>query len=153
MSFVIWNRHPDKRRGELTIVKKLKPWQDIVLIAGIAIWTAGVGYLLTFIDVQGGILANSNITVKNVLCYLDACASAVGVVNGVFILLRYREQWIAWYIVAILETVINIMVGQWILLVLKLGYLTNTTYGYIKWTQYIKTHTAEIEEDAKRAVL
>ena len=94
-----------------------------------------------------------NITVKNVLCYLDACASAVGVVNGVFILLRYREQWIAWYIVAIRETVINIMVGQWILLVLKAGYLTNTTYGYIKWTKYIKTHTAEIEEDTKRSVL
>ena len=26
------------------------------------------------------------------------------------------------------------------LLVLKAGYLTNTTYGYIKWTQYIKAH-------------
>ena len=153
MSFVIWNRHPDKRQGELTIVKKLKPWQDFALLAGIAVWTVGVGYLLTFIDVQGGIVASSNIMVKNVLCYLDACASAVGVVNGVFILLRYREQWIAWYIVAILETVINIMVGQWILLVLKAGYLTNTTYGYIKWTKYIKTHSTEIEEDTKRSVL
>ena len=36
------------------------------------------------------------------------------------------------------------MAGQWILLVLKAGYLTNTTYGYIKWTQYIKQHNAAI---------
>jgi nicotinamide mononucleotide transporter len=24
-----------------------------------------------------------------------------------------------------------------------LGYLTNTTYGYIKWTKYIKSHKEE----------
>ena len=60
-----------------------------------------------------------------------------------FILLRYREQWIAWYLVALLETVINILAGQWILLVLKAGYLTNTTYGYIKWTKYIKKHQTD----------
>lgn len=77
---------------------------------------------------------------KNIVCYIDACASAVGIANGVFILLRYREQWIAWYICSALETVINILAGQWILLVLKVGYLTNTTYGYIKWTKYIREH-------------
>ena len=150
ISFVVWNKHPDRQQEELTVVKSLKPWQDVLLVLGIAVWTVGVGYALTFIDVQGGILANSNVTVKNVICYLDACASAVGIANGVFILLRYREQWIAWYIVAILETVINIMTGQWILLVLKAGYLTNTTYGYIKWTKYIRTHREEIAADAKR---
>ena len=32
------------------------------------------------------------------------------------------------------------MAGQWVLLVLKAGYLTNTTYGYIKWNKYIKEH-------------
>ena len=149
MSFVIWNRHPDREQKELTIVKKLKPWQDVLLVLGIAVWTAGVGYALTFIDIEGGILANSNMFIKNLICYLDACASAVGIANGVFILLRYREQWIAWYIVAILETVINIITGQWILLVLKAGYLTNTTYGYIKWTKYIKTHKETIEADRR----
>ena len=63
----------------------------------------------------------------------------MGVVNGVFILLRLREQWIAWYLCAALEAVINILSGQFVLLILKLGYFTNTTYGYIKWTKYIKS--------------
>ena len=71
---------------------------------------------------------------------LKEFASVVGIANGVFILLRYREQWIAWYISAILEMVINILAGQYMLLALKIGYLTNTTYGYIKWTKYIKEH-------------
>ena len=54
-----------------------------------------------------------------------------------------REQWIAWYICAALEAVINILSGQYVLLILKLGYFTNTTYGYIKWTKYIKSHQEE----------
>ncbi len=137
ISFVMWHRHPDKQKEELTVVKKLTWWQDLVLIAAIAVWTVGVGYLLTLIEVDGGIFA-TNLEFERIVCYLDAAASAVGIANGLLILFRYREQWIAWYIVAILETVIDIMAGQWILLVLKVGYLTNTTYGYIKWTQYIR---------------
>ena len=72
--------------------------------------------------------------------YIDACASAVGIANGLFIFFRLREQWIAWYICALLEAIINILSGQYVLLILKLGYFTNTTYGYIKWSNYIKTH-------------
>ena len=139
ISFVLWHRHPDRQKEELTVVKKLNWWQDLLIMLAIAVWTVGVGYLLTLIEVEGGIFAN-NVMLKNIVCYIDACASAVGIANGLLILFRYREQWIAWYIVAILETVINIIAGQWILLILKLGYLTNTTYGYIKWTQYIRHH-------------
>lgn len=142
ISFVLWHRHPDKQKEELTVVKKLTWWQDIIIVAAIAVWTVGVGYLLTLIEVEGGIFAN-NVAYKNIACYLDACASAVGIANGLLILFRYREQWIAWYICSIIETVINIMAGQWILLVLKVGYLTNTTYGYIMWTKYIRKHKAE----------
>jgi nicotinamide mononucleotide transporter len=66
-------------------------------------------------------------------------------------LLRYREQWIAWYLVTAIEIVLNIMAGQWILLVLKVGYLTNTTYGYMKWSKYIKTHKKENENKLETA--
>ncbi len=138
ISFFTWQKHKDKKEENLTQVRKLTWWQDIILVAGIAVWTVVVGYLLSLID-YNGILSYSKV-IQDVGGYLDACASAVGIANGVFILLRYREQWICWYIVTFLEIALNIMAGQWILLVLKAGYLTNTTYGYIKWTKYIKSN-------------
>lgn len=138
ISFINWSKHPDKKEEELTKVRKLSGWAEIAVIAGIVVWTIGVGYLLTLID-MGTELFNGNRTLEVIVCYLDACASAVGIANGMFILLRYREQWIAWYISTLLETAINIISGQYILLVLKAGYLTNTTYGYIKWTKYIRS--------------
>ncbi len=145
ISFINWSRKPDKEDAELTKVRTLKGWQEVVILIGIAVWTIGVGYLLTLIDIGTDIFGGNDV-LANVVCYLDACASAVGIVNGLAILFRFREQWIAWYVEAILETVINILSGQYILLVLKAGYLTNTTYGYIKWTKYIKEHPEVMEE-------
>lgn len=147
ISFVQWHKNRDMEKEELTVVKKLTPKQDVFVVLGIIVWTVVIGYFLTFIEVSGGIFAN-NVLYKNIACYMDACVSAVGIANGLFILFRYREQWIAWYISAIIETVINIMAGQWLLLVLKAGYLSNTTYGFIKWTKYINNRTkkANIEK-------
>lgn len=139
ISFVNWHRHPDQTEKELTQVRTLRGWQEILLLLAIGVWTVGIGYLLTKFSPEYGILADNPI-MENVVCYLDACCSAVGIANGLFILFRYREQWFAWYLSAILETAINIISGQWVLLVLKAGYFTNTTYGYIKWTKYIKEH-------------
>lgn len=139
ISFINWHQHPDKQEDELTVVRKLSGLAEAAVIAGIIVWTVGVGYFLTTLDI-GTDLFGGNETLEVIVCYLDACASAVGIANGVFILLRYREQWIAWYLSSFLETAINILSGQYVLLVLKAGYITNTTYGYIKWTKYIKNH-------------
>lgn len=138
ISFISWHRHGDQEEKELTEVRKLSGKQEVIVITAIFVWTIVVGYFLTRLEING--LLSENPTMETLVCYLDACVSAVGVANGLFILFRYREQWIAWYISTILETVINIISGQWVLLVLKAGYLTNTTYGYIKWTKYIRKH-------------
>lgn len=146
-SFINWHKHPDRQDDDLTKVRKLSGLAQVLIIAGIFIWTAGIGYLLTMLDFGTDLFAG-NETLEVIVCYLDACVSAVGICNGVFILLRIREQWIAWFIDAILEGIINILSGQYVLLILKLGYLTNSTYGYIKWTKYIKEHK-EAAEDKK----
>jgi len=148
VSFVNWSKHPDDSEEELTVVRKLSGKAEVAIIAGIIVWTVGIGYLLTRYT-MGTELFNGNRDLEVIVCYLDACASAVGICNGLFILFRLREQWIAWYISTFLETAINIMAGQWVLLVLKAGYLTNTTYGYIKWTKYIKEHPQIIEREKK----
>ena len=147
ISFFNWNRkkNTDAEQDELTKVRTLKGWQEIVIIVGIAVWTVVVGYFLSGLDITSELFGGNDL-LADVVCYIDACASAVGIVNGLAILFRFREQWIAWYICSILEAVINILAGQYVLLVLKVGYLTNTTYGYLKWTKYIKEHPELMEE-------
>ncbi len=145
LSFVNWNKKKDNDEEELTKVRTLRGWQEVLVVLGIVVWTAGIGYLLTMLDF-GTDLFGGNRTLEVIVCYLDACASAVGVVNGLAILFRFREQWIAWYIEALLETVMNVLAGQYVLLILKAGYFSNTTYGYIRWSKYIKEHPGVAEE-------
>lgn len=141
ISFFMWSKHKDKECEELTVVRSLKPWQTLLVVLAIIIWTVGIGYVFAAFGPETDFYDND--TIIKIIAYVDACASAVGIANGLFILFRFREQWIAWYICTFLETAINILSGQWVLLVLKAGYLTNTTYGYIKWTKYIKEHSKQ----------
>ena len=141
LSFVNWTKHKDDKEDELTMVRRLKGYQEVLVILAIVVWTACVGYFLSGLDIATDFIQNR--TLELWIIYLDACASAVGIANGLFIFFRLREQWIAWYICAFLEAIMNILAGQYVLLILKLGYFTNTTYGYIKWSRYIKTHKEE----------
>jgi nicotinamide mononucleotide transporter len=142
ISYINWTRHKDEQEDELTAVRRLKGWQELLVIAGIAVWTIVVGYFISGLDIKTDFFGG-NENLERWIIYIDACASAVGIANGLFIFFRLREQWIAWYICAALEAAINIMTGQYVLLVLKLGYFTNTTYGYIKWSRYINSHAEE----------
>ncbi len=139
ISFINWSKHKDDEDDDLTIVRKLKGYQEVLVLSAIVIWTLIVGYIVGCLDVETS-LFDGNDFLEDLVIYLDACASAVGICNGIFIYLRLKEQWVAWYICALLELVINILSGQFILIILKIGYLTNTTYGYIRWERYIKEH-------------
>lgn len=138
ISYINWSKHKDEEEDELTMVRKLKGYQEVLVIVGIFVWTVVVGYFISGLDIATDFYTNK--TLETWIIYIDACASAVGIANGLFIFFRLREQWIAWYICAALEAVINILSGQYVLLILKLGYFTNTTYGYIKWSKYIREH-------------
>lgn len=138
LSYINWSKHKDECEDELTIVRRLKGYQEVLVILAIIVWTVVVGYFISGLDIKTDFINNRSLEIA--VAYIDACASAVGIANGLFIFFRFREQWIAWYICSALEMIINIMSGQYVLLILKIGYFTNTTYGYLKWTKYIKTH-------------
>ena len=141
ISYINWSKHKDDEENELTVVRKLRGYQEVLVIIGIIVWTFVIGYLISGLNIATDFYNNE--LLETFIIYIDACASAVGIANGLFIFFRLQEQWISWYICAFLEAVINIISGQYVLLVLKLGYFTNTTYGYIKWSRYIKEHTTE----------
>ena len=141
ISYINWSKHKDDEENELTVVRKLKGYQEVLVIIGIIVWTFVIGYLISGLNIATDFYNNE--LLETFIIYIDACASAVGIANGLFIFFRLQEQWIAWYICAFLEAIINIISGQYVLLVLKLGYFTNTTYGYIKWSRYIKEHSIQ----------
>lgn len=122
-SFIAWHKNPDEKEEVVTKVKRLNWWQDILMVGGIFAFGFGVGYLLTLIPGAED-------------TYLDAFVSAVGMSNGILLLLRFNEQWIAWFITLILDAALYIVSGSYIMLITIAAMLVNTIYGFIKWLIY-----------------
>ncbi len=133
-SFVNWTKHPDAKDEIVTEVKRLTWWQDILMLLGILAFGFGVGYILTLIPGAED-------------TYPDAFVSAVGMANGILLLLRYNEQWIAWIITLILDAVLYIISGSYIMLITVFAMMVNTIYGFVKWLIYIKHHEKEQKQE------
>ena len=138
--FAIWDKRKDKDETVLTQVKKVNYKKELGIFVIVLAVSVGVGVLFTCI----GFIAEG----LSDYWYLDSIANTFSVCNGIFLILRYREQWIAWLGTAIAEAIMWCLSGQFIMLVMSLGYLMNSTYGFIKWTMYIKKHKTEEQTPA-----
>lgn len=124
-SFVKWKKNPDVNNETITKVKRLSWWQDLLIVYGIMVFSVLVGYLLTFIPECED-------------TYLDAFVSALGMANGVLLLLRYNEQWYAWFAYLIFDAILWIISGHYVMLITIVAMLINTIYGFVKWLKYTK---------------
>lgn len=150
ISFFRWNKFKDAQKTELTIVKKLNWWQCVLIMIGVAGFACLWGFLLSpWIE---GLLDGTNTAELEVDYFVEAISAGFGIANGVFILLRFREQWIAWLLVTLIEAYLWISSGLWVMLILTIGYLTNTVYGFIKWTQYIRNKNNAINQNEETAL-
>ena len=141
VDFFAWNKMKDKEDSDLTVVKKINWKLDLVLFFIVLGVSLAIGALFTVISITAEGMSD--------YWWLDALGGALNVLNGLFILLRFREQWIPWIGVCLVEAVMWCLSGRYVLLVLSLGYLTNSIYGYLKWTKYIKTHPQPAKADDK----
>ena len=141
ISFISWHRHEDEKKKELTIVRSLKPKHAVMLLVGVVVWTLAMGYLFASIAPDSDLFSNEG--TKVAVAYMDACLSALSIANGILLYFRFKENWIVWMIYSLLSIVVMAMTGLWVFIILQLGYITNTVYGYYKWTKYIQEKNAQ----------
>ena len=130
ISFFSWDKKQDEENQSKTQVKEINYKQEIVMFISVLIISLLTGLMFTFVG--GWFEGLSDIW------YVDALANTFSVCNGLFLWFRYKEQWIAWLGVIICETIMWSVSSNWVMLLLQVGYLTNTIYGFILWTKYIK---------------
>ena len=136
ISFLNWHKHPDEKIEIVTQVKKLSWKQDALAILAICAFGIGVGYVLTLIPGAED-------------TYLDAFCSAFGMANGLLLLFRYHEQWLAWIITLGLDAALYIRSGSYIMLITVFAMVVNTCYGFVKWLIYIRNHKKEISNNTE----
>ena len=134
--FFEWRKYKDNKQYETTKVRRLKKWQTILIMIGVVVISAVIGYFMAKINVDTSFYASD--TIEKISAYVDASLAVMSILDGILMFFRSRESWWTWYIYVAVETFFNILNGQWVLLAYKFGYLTNGLYGNYKWTRYIK---------------
>lgn len=127
LSFFRWSKHPDEQNEYVTVVKRLGWKSSILLLVLVVVFSLVVGSIMTNIPGSQD-------------SYLEAFASAMGMVNGVLLMLRYSEHWYAWVITTTLYIMMDLSAGAYGLLIDDFAMLMITFYGIVKWFTYTKKH-------------
>ena len=65
--------------------------------------------------------------------FIDGFTMVIGIVANILMMLRYRENWILWFIADVLCIVLFLRQGNWCMVVQYVFWTINTIYGFIKW--------------------
>jgi nicotinamide mononucleotide transporter len=64
---------------------------------------------------------------------LDTITTTIGMLAQVMLILRFREQWILWFILDVLCVVLWAIDGNWCLSMQYVFWTFNCIYGFICW--------------------
>lgn len=127
LSYIRWSKNIDKEDENITVVKRLSLKTSLMLLVFVVVFSLVMGSIMTHIPGSED-------------SYLEAFATAMGMVNGVLLMLRYSEHWYAWVITTILYLAMDISAGAYGLLIDDVAMLVVTFYGIYKWLVYTKKH-------------
>ena len=127
LSYIRWSKNIDREDENLTVVKRLSLKTSLMLLVAVVFFSLVMGSIMTNIPGSED-------------SYLEAFATAMGMVNGVLLMLRYSEHWYAWVITTILYLAMDISAGAYGLLIDDIAMLVVTFYGIYKWLVYTKKH-------------
>ena len=133
LSYIRWSKNIDNDDENVTVVKRLSWKTSILLLVGVIIFSL----------VMGGIMTNIPGSQDS---YLEAFATAMGMVNGTLLMLRYSEHWYAWVITTALYLAMDISAGAYGLLIDDFAMLVVTFYGIWKWFTYTRKHNTIVEK-------
>ena len=64
---------------------------------------------------------------------LDTITTIIGIIAQIMLILRFREQWVLWFVLDILCIVLWAKDGNWCLMVQYIFWTINCVYGYFCW--------------------
>lgn len=67
--------------------------------------------------------------------FLDAISTVPAFIAQILLMLRYREQWIMWFIVDVSTLILWISIGNIFMIMQYIFWIINCIYGYIKWSK------------------
>lgn len=119
----VWGKNmQDNGDGTKNVIaKKFSALQWIASIVLTVIATAIMGKFLTSIG--------SN------QAYIDAATNVMAIFAQILMVRRYREQWVWWIVIDLLNIWMWGVVGNWSMVAMYIAWTVNCIYGWVNWTK------------------
>lgn len=65
--------------------------------------------------------------------WLDTITTTIGIIAQIMLILRFKEQWILWFILDVLCVILWAKDGNWCLMTQYIFWTINCIYGYFYW--------------------
>jgi nicotinamide mononucleotide transporter len=119
----IWKRNLNKTTAEIKAKKFTVP-KLILTICGLIVCSIGIYHL----DVMIGGAAP----------LLDTLSLSIAIIANLLCSMCYKEQWILWFALDIIQTVLYFVIGQPMMAVMYIAWTINCVYGWYNWNKQQK---------------
>jgi nicotinamide mononucleotide transporter len=124
----VWKANMNKNEDGTAEVKakKFTPVQWILSIVGTIAATIAMGYVGTRIG--------------SAQAYTDAATNVMAIFAQILMVRRYREQWIWWLVIDLLNIKMWAVVGDWSMVAMYIAWTANCIYGWVNWSKLNKAN-------------
>ena len=122
----VWKRNLNKTTAEIK-AKRFTLSKFIITVIGLIICSVGIYYL----DVALGGAAP----------LLDTLSLSIAIVANLLCTMCYKEQWILWFALDIIQTILYFVIGQPMMGVMYIAWTINCIYGWYNWNKASKVES------------
>ncbi len=125
IGFAAWRKHMiagdvvEEIEQVETRIFKIRDW--FISLTGIALFTAIAGYIF---QITNGTQP-----------YIDSLTLGISIIAQIIMLMRYREQWVFWFVLNLVSLYQWVTLGNASLVALYIAMILNNAYGYYQWTK------------------
>lgn len=116
----VWKKNINKGTAEIK-AKKFTPFKFILTICGLAV----LSVIIYFVDVKLG----------GVAPLLDTLSLSIAIVANILCTMCYKEQWLLWFVLDIVQTILYFVIGQPMMAVMYIAWTINCVYGWYNWSK------------------
>lgn len=122
----VWRKNTDKNTSSIKAKKLTKNKLVLTIISLIFL-----SIIIYFIDVK----------LDGTAPLLDTLSLAISIVAGVLNSYCYKEQWILWFVLDVIQTILYFVICQPIMAVMYIAWTINTIYGWYVWNSSMQKTT------------
>lgn len=116
----IWKKNLNKTKTKVQ-AKKITITELIAIIFGLVVMSV--------------VIYQIDVLLKGTAPLLDTLSLSIAIIANLLCTLCYKEQWILWFALDIIQTIMYFSVGESIMAIMYIAWTINCVYGWYNWSK------------------